>query len=178
VTPDALIADLQSPWRHGEHLDARDLVLEGPLVLDGMTLRGVDFTGAHFKSGLSARGATFRGLAWFRDVRVDGDCDFSDARFTIDLRADGMWVKSLSLDRAQVRGVLALARVHAEQVSAANALILANLTLEGADVARTLNLTNTEIMGGFWADRGRFGRVLGDGADLHGRRRNWDALIA
>lgn len=173
MTPAELTAELQKPWRHGEHVDARDLVLEAPLRLDGMVVRGFDLSGAHLRAGLSARGTTFLGLAWLINARIDGTCDLSQARFRIDLRAEGLATDVLLLDHSEVRGVLALARVHARRIALCNALIMANLTLENAAVAERIDLSGTEVMGGIWAAGARLGQITAAHSEVHGRRSNW-----
>ena len=179
VTTSARLADdLRQPWRHGEHLDGRGFVLEDPLVLDGMDVRGFDLSNAHLKSGMSARGATFQGLVWLQDTTIDGACDLTGARFRIDLRAGGMVTDSLRLDAAQVLGILDLARLRARTLTLSGALVMANLTLESAEIAEEIDLTATEIMGGFWADGARFGRMLSDGVDVEGRVRNGSASLS
>ncbi|MCK0150132.1 pentapeptide repeat-containing protein [Marivita sp. S6314] len=178
MTPDALIAELQKPWHHGEHFDGRAAVIDGPLVLDGMVLRGFDLSGAAFKGNVSARGTTFLGLAWLMNATIDGTLDLTGARFMIDCRAEGLTADTLCLDEVQVRGVLDLERVRAQRISLLNALIMANLTLENAQIASETNLSNSEFLGGFWADGAQLGTVTTNGCDLHGRRSNWDALQA
>lgn len=173
MTPSDLIADLTKPWRHGEHLDARGAVFEEAVILDGLSLRGFDLSGAHFKSGLSAKGARFQGLAWLINAKIDADCDLSGAQFRIDLRADGLATQALRLDQAHVRGVLSLARLSARHVSLTRALIMANLTLEKARLSDGIDFSGTEIMGGFWADGAQLGDVVAKDCDLHGRRRHW-----
>lgn len=173
MTPEALKAELQKPWQHGEHLDARGARFDGPVVLDGLTLRGFDLSGAHFTAGLSARGATFLGLAWLMDARIDGALDLTGAQFRMDLRAEGLSADALLLQRLQVRGVLALARVKAERIALSDALILANLTLEGTTLTGGLDLSRTEVMGGIWADDAALGAITSGGSDVHGRQRNW-----
>lgn len=168
-----LAAELQKPWRHGEHLDARGVVLNEPLVLDGMTIRGFDMSGAHLKAGFSARGTKFRGLGWLRGVKIDGDLDLTGGSFQIDLRAEDISANKLILDDVQVRGVIALARAHARRLSLINALVLANLTLEEAEISDFVDLSGAEIMGGYWADGARLGKFIAEGCDLHGRRHNW-----
>lgn len=172
MTGNDLIHDLQKPWRHGEHVDARDVVIDQPMRLDGMALRSFDLSGAHFKSGLSARGATFLGLAWLRDVKIEGILDLTGAQFRIDLRAEGIRSEMIRIDQVEVRGVLALARVQAHDVSLTDALIMANLTLEGAQLSGGIDLSGTEVMGGFWADGANLGQVSAQGFELHGRQRN------
>lgn len=167
----ALVADLQRPWRHGEHVDARGLVLAEPLVLDGLVLRGVDLSGARLEGGLSARGAEFLGLAWLRGAVVARRCDFTGARFRIDLRAEGLSADTIVLDGAEVRGVLALARIGAREVRIREALVMANLTLERAEVSGVADLSGTEVLGGFWAEGARIGRLVADGTEISGRVR-------
>lgn len=169
MTPAELIGELQQPWQHGEHFDARGAVFDVPVVLDGMTLRGFDLSGAHFKSGLSARGARFLGLTWLGDARIDGNCDLSAAQFTIDLRAEGLTTDVLCLDHSQVRGVLDLERLRARQVNLSNAVVLANVTLENAEVSDGIDMTNAVIMGGFWAKGAQLGQVQTAGAEIDGR---------
>jgi hypothetical protein len=172
VTPEALKTELQKPWHHGEHFDARGARIDAPVVLDGLTLRGFDLSGAQFAAGLSARGATFLGLAWLMDARIDDALDLTGAQFRIDLRAEGLTADAVLLDCVQLRGVLALARLRAKRLSLVDSLVLANLTLERAEVAEA-DLSRAEIMGGIWADGARLGRVASDGSEVHGRLRNW-----
>lgn len=172
MTPSELIDDLQQPWRHGEHLDARNAVFEDPVVLDGMTLRGVDLSGAHFKSGFSARKTTFLGLAWFTNTQIDGTCDLTSTQFRIDLRAEGMVTNLLCLDEAQVRGVLALAHLRAKKVSLCHTLVMANLTLENAEIADGIDMSHATVMGGFWAKDAKLGKLQSEFAEIDGRFRS------
>lgn len=169
MTPDALITELRKPWHHGEHFDARGVVFDDPVVLDGMTLRGFDLSGAQFKSGFSAKGATFLGLAWMTNAKIDGACDLTSATFRIDLRAEGLTTTRLCLDAAQVRGVLALARLRADHVSLSQAFVMANLTLENARISGGIDMTQAVVMGGFWAKDAELGRVEADGVEIDGR---------
>lgn len=175
MRPAELITELQQPWRHGEHFDARGAVFEDPVVLDGMTLRGFDLSGAHFKSGFSANGATFLGLAWIANARIDGKCDLTAAQFRIDLRGEGVATDELCLDMAQVRGVLSLARLRARYVSLSHALVMANLTLESAEISDGVDMSDAVVMGGFWAKEARLGSVKSDGAEIDGRINRPDA---
>ncbi|MFK7752257.1 MAG: hypothetical protein AB8B51_06880 [Sedimentitalea sp.] len=166
-----LVADLRRPWRHGEHVDARGLVLEAPLILDGMEVRGFDLSGAVLKGGLRARGATFRGLAWLRGAEVRGVCDLSGATFRSDLRADRLSADSFILDHCVLQGVLSLAGSTLGALRLNQALVMANLTLQDAQIAGLVDLDGTEIMGGFWTAGARFGRVTDRGANISGRVR-------
>lgn len=169
MTPAELITELQQPWQHGEHFDARGAVFDAPVVLDGMTLRGFDLSGAHFKSGLSARRARFMGLTWISNARINGKCDLTAAQFTIDLRAEGLATEVLCLDHSQVRGVLDLERLRAQRVSLCNAVVLANLTLENAKIVDGIDMMNAVVMGGFWAKGAQLGQVQTEGAEIDGR---------
>ena len=166
-----LIEDLQRPWRHSEHLDARGLVLDEPLTLDGMEIRGFDLSNAHLRRGMSARTATFLGLAWLEDTTIDGSCDLTSAQFRIDLRGEGLVTDSLLLDGVQLLGILDLAWIRARRISLTGAVVMANLTLADAEVAEDIDLSETEVMGGLWADGARLGRVQTDGTEIAGRVR-------
>ncbi len=173
MTAAELIGELTRPWRHGEHFDGRGLVIEEPVVLDGLRLRGFDLSQVHFKAGLSARGATFLGLAWLRGAHIAGACDLSGARFRIDLRAEELQADTLCLDGVEILGVLALARAQARRISLADALIMANLTLEGAAVSEEFDMSRAEVLGGLWADDARLAKIAAAGSEVSGRLRNW-----
>ena len=167
----ALLDALQEPWRHGEHVDARGLVLDEPLVLDGLEVRGFDLSGAELRGGFSARGTRFRGLAWLRGTMVRGDCDLSGARFRIDLRADELRAGRVTLDGALVQGVLSFARARLDMLSLRRALVMANMTLEAARISGTVDLTEAEIMGGLWTEGASMGTVSSAGLEVSGRVR-------
>ena len=171
MTPSDLLDDLQRPWKHGEHLDGRGLVLNDPLVLDGLTIRGFDLSEAVLKGGLSARGTRFRGLAWLRHAKVDGLCDLTGAEFRIDLRADGMRAGDLVLDSCVFHGVLSLAGAELSKLSLKRARIMANLTLEDARIGGAVQMPNAEVMGGFWTAGAKWGSLDQSDADIFGRIR-------
>lgn len=171
MTGAELLAELQRPWRHGEHVDARDIVLEAPLILDGLEVRGFDLSGARLKGGLSARGTRFLGLAWLRQASVAGRCDLTGATFRTDLRADGLDAGDVILDGAVVQGVLSLARARLATLSMRDALMMANVTLEGARIAGRAELSGTEILGGFWTAGAGIGALNHAGAEISGRLR-------
>ncbi len=155
MTAAELLAELQRPWRHGEHVDARGIVLEDPLVLDALDVRGFDLSGAQLLGGLSARGTRFRGLSWLRQTIVRGPCDLRGATFRTDLRADGLLAGNVCLDGTQVQGVLSFAHARLDALSMRHALMMANVTLEGARIEGLFDISETEILGGFWtADAG------------------------
>lgn len=166
-----LIEDLTRPWRHGEHFDGRDIVVDEPLILDGLQVRGFDFSRACFKGGFSARGTVFRGLAWMRGATVLGRCEFEGAHFRTDFRADGLRADAVVLDACHLEGVLSFADAHLGSLSVQRGLVLANLTLQNAVIERDLNLSQTEIMGGLWTEGARFDALVGEGAEISGRIR-------
>lgn len=166
-----LLAELTRPWRHGEHVDARGLVLEEPLVLDGLDIRGFDLSNARLHQGLSARGTRFRGLTWLRGAAVRGCCDLRGATFRTDLRADGLIADDVVLDGAEVQGVLSLACAHLGAVSIRDALIMANVTLEGAQIDGPVDLSGTEILGGFWTANAAICALNHTEAEISGRLR-------
>ena len=170
MTLGALLEDLKRPWRHGEHVDARGLVLDEPLVLDGLEVRGVDFSNAVFKAGISARGTRFRGLAWLRGADVRGACDLGGALFRTDLRADGLRAGAVNLDASVLQGVLSLANAQLGSLSLRAALVMANATLEGARIDGNVTLTDAEVLGGLWTAGARFGDIKGE-AEIWGRVR-------
>ncbi|MGP1358824.1 pentapeptide repeat-containing protein [Roseicyclus sp.] len=171
MTAAELLADLRRPWRHGEHVDARGIVLAEPLVLDGLDLRGFDLSGATLAGGLSARGTRFRGLAWLRRATIGGTCDLTGATFRTDLRADGLEAAEARLDGVVVQGVLSLARARLGTLSMRDALVMANVTLEAAQVAGRVDLSGTEILGGFWTAGAGIGALDHAGAEISGRLR-------
>lgn len=155
MTGAELVAELQRPWHHGEHVDARGIVLEDPLILDALEVRGFDLSGAQLLGGFSARDTRFRGLAWLRQTIVRGPCDMRGAAFRTDLRADGLLAGDVCLDGTQVQGVLSFAHARLGTLSMRRALMMANVTLEGAQIKGMFDMSETEILGGFWtADAG------------------------
>ena len=165
----ALVESLERPWRHGEHVDARNLVLEKPLILDGLEIRGIDLTGAVLRGGLSARGTHFRGLAWLRNVQIPGDCNLSCAEFRTDLRADGMQARTVLMKNCVVQGCLSLAGSKMNDLGLENALVMANMTLEKAEIRKSVNLAGAEIMGGLWTAGAKIGSLNDTGALFSGR---------
>lgn len=167
----ALVEDLRRPWRHGEHVDARDVTLEDRLVLDGLDVRGFDLSGARLNGGFSAKGTRFQGLAWLRGAEISGLCDFREAEFRIDLRADALRANDLVLDRSSVLGVLSLAGARLEGVSMRDALVMANVTMENAEIRTGVDMTGAEIMGGLWTARAEIASLNDCEAMVSGRIR-------
>ena len=166
-----LVADLKRPWRHGEHLDGRGLVLDDPLVLDGLEVRGFDFSNAVLKAGISARGTRFRGLAWMRGAEVRGSCDLTGAVFRTDFRADGLRAGDVRLDGCRLEGVLSFAGAYLGSLSLEGGLVMANMTLEQAVITGGVDLTGAEVMGGFWTAGAEIKELRDAGAEISGRVR-------
>ncbi|OAN73341.1 hypothetical protein A8B78_18640 [Jannaschia sp. EhC01] len=141
------------------------------LVLDGLEVRGFDLSGAVLNGGLSARGTRFLGLAWLRQATVRGTCDFSGARFRTDLRADGLVAGDVLLDGCELQGVLSLAEAKLGSLSLSHALMMANVTLEGARIDGRVDVSDTEILGGFWTADARIGALNHLEAEISGRLR-------
>ena len=171
MTAAELLNDLQQPWRHGEHVDARKIVLEEPLVLDGLEVRGFDLSEAVLKRGLSAKRTVFRGLAWLRGTEIQDGCDLTGAVFRTDFRADGLRADKVVLDRCRLEGVLSLAGARVPSVSLAEALVMANVTLEGARVDDSLDLTGAELLGGLWTAGAVIGELVDREVAISGRVR-------
>lgn len=166
-----LLEDLQRPWRHGEHLDGQGLVLDEPLVLDGLEVRGFDFSDAEFKAGITAQGTRFRGLAWLRGAKVQGPFDLSGATFRTDFRADNLRAGDVILDDCTLQGVFSCAGARLTSLSLKSALVMANLTLEGATIKGSADLKGAEIMGGLWTKGAEIGQLLDREAEISGRIR-------
>jgi uncharacterized protein YjbI with pentapeptide repeats len=164
-----IIAELTQPWQHGAHFDGRGLILEEPLILDGLAIRNVDFSGSQCRAGLQARGSRFLGMAWFREVRIDRIGDFNGAHFRNDLRADGMRAEQLNLTACRVQGVLSLARADIEHLQLGAALVMANMTLEEARISKKVDLSGAEIMGGLSAAGADITQLQETGARISGR---------
>jgi uncharacterized protein YjbI with pentapeptide repeats len=171
MTPDALIDALTQPWAHGEHFDAAGADFDQPVVLDGLTLRNFDLSGARFRGGLSARGTRFRGMAWFQGAAVTGALDLTGASFRTDLRLDGVTCETLTLEAAQFEGVLTLDRARIGTLNARDCLCLANLSLDHATVTDRADLSNAVVMGGLWADSASLQGLTLSGAEIDGRQR-------
>ena len=169
TTAGQIIGELTQPWQHGVHFDGRGLIVDEPLILDGLEIRSVDFSGSQFRAGLQARGTRFLGMAWFREARITGACDLEAARFHTDLRADGMQAEQLNLASCRVQGVLALAGAQIQHLQLEKALIMANMTLEGARITRLADLSGAEILGGLSASGAEITQMQESGARISGR---------
>ncbi len=167
----ALLDDLKRPWQHGEHVDGRGLTLDEPLVLDGLDVRGFDFSNAVFKGGFSAKGTRFRGLSWMRGAKVHGDCDLSGAGFCTDFRADGLEADEVVLEDCHLQGVLSFAGARLNRLSLSREVVMANVTLESAKIGGAVDLSHAEVMGGLWTKGADLGALIDADAQISGRIR-------
>jgi len=163
--------ELARPWQHGTHYAARGAEIAEPVRLDGMTLCGFDLSAAHFARALSARGATFRGLSWLHDARIEGTVDFAGATFRTDLRLDGLRAARLDLSDTRFEGVLRLDRARVGEVVLDRSCHLANVSMAGV-VFERLGLKDCEMLGGLWLEGARIRRVSSAGLHVEGRRRD------
>lgn len=172
MTPAALRAALTQPWVHGAHVEATGAEVAEAVMLDGLTLRSFDLSGAVFGAGLSARGATFRGMSWLKEARVIGDLNLSNAVFRNDLRLDGLVCDRLILTGARAEGVIDLDGAQIGALHLDGCVCLANVSLGRARVGN-LDVTGSDLMGGIWADGAMLGQVASGGLNLEGRRVNF-----
>lgn len=169
TSAEQIIASLTEPWQHGAHFDGRGLKLEEPLILDGLDIRSLDFSGSQLRAGLQARGTRFLGMVWFRETEIAGKCDLKDAYFHNDLRADGMQTEHLNLASCRIDGVLSLAAAQIDRLDLEQALIMANMTLEGAQITGMADLSGAEILGGLAASGAEIAQLQESGARISGR---------
>jgi hypothetical protein len=169
TTADEIIAGLTQPWQHGTHFDGRGLIVEEPLILDGLEIRSLDFSGSHLRAGLQARGTRFLGMVWFRDARIDRACELEQAHFRNDLRADGLQADTLNLAACRVDGILSLAAAKIGRLDLAGAVVLANMTLEDAEITERADLSGAEIMGGLSAAGAEIAQLQDNEAHISGR---------
>lgn len=169
TTTGQIIPELTRPWQHGIHFDGRGLIVDELLVLDGLDIRSLDFSGSHLRGGLQARGTRFLGMIWLRGARIDGPCDFEKAHFHNDLRADGLQADIVNLASARIDGVLSLAGAQIKGLQLGKALVMANMTLEKAVISQLADLSGAEIMGGLSAAGANIARLQDKKATICGR---------
>ena len=165
------VEDLKQPWRHGEHVDARGVVLNETLVLDGLDIRGFDLSGSKLLGGLSARGTRFLGLTWLRGSEINGSCDLRETHFKMDFRGDDLVAQDLDLTNCVLQGVLSVAGARLASLSIRKALVMANMTMERAVVRGSVDLTEAEIMRGLWTEKAQIGLLKSRGVEISGRVR-------
>lgn len=160
---------LMRPWVHGEAAQFRNLTLDEPLDLSGLTLSGVDFQGTRFRGGLTAAGARFEGLSWFGGCQF-ANADFSGVLFVNDARFENtVFDIEASFQGAEFRGI---ARFDAALIPVG---AFSGMTCYGnasfADMrAGDLDVSESEFLGGVWAQSAVFGAgARFDDSQVHGR---------
>ena len=173
MTPYALRDALIQPWLHGEHLEGQGLRFTAPVILDGLTLRSFDLSNVIFEQGISARGATFRGMAWLKGATVHGALDLTGAVFRNDLRCDALTADAVHLSETRAEGVIDLDDAQLGALHLDRCICLANVSLARANVKGALNVSGSDLMGGIWARGAHLGRVNNDGLLIEGRQVNF-----
>lgn len=163
-------ARLGQPYAFGDCVDLRGIICEDRLVLDGTVLTGLDFTGARFPLGISARGAQFRGLSWFRNIEAD-NADFTGAVFHADARFDAArFRRRLAMPGAEFRGVLQFDSAELSGgVDLAGAVGYGNCSFERAKLGGISDLHRSEWLGGLWLESARFEQIRSGEMLVHGR---------
>ncbi|MCA0206323.1 MAG: pentapeptide repeat-containing protein [Proteobacteria bacterium] len=157
MTPAEIRARLTRPWRHGEAEDLAGVTVDGLLDLTDLALCGVDFRGATFQGGLSARGARFDGLSWFHDAHFEGPVDLSGALFANDARFDTARFESVNLSGAEFRGTATFRACRFDGAADLSRLTCyGNLDLAETRFAAGLSLAGSEFLGGLWAQAADF----------------------
>ncbi|MDQ0315377.1 pentapeptide repeat-containing protein [Amorphus orientalis] len=169
---DSIRDRLATPFKPGVAEDLSGRVIDDPLDLSAMDVTSVDFSRTVFRKPVTARGARFTGLAWFRECRFEGGVDMTEAEFWHDARFDGATIgRDASFSRAEFRGTFVLDRATFEQAAFLDALqVLSNLSMDATSIAGPASLEGSEIMGGFWCNNARFlSRLNAGGMEVHGR---------
>ncbi|GKY89382.1 pentapeptide repeat-containing protein [Sinisalibacter aestuarii] len=170
--PAEIRAVLCEPYRHGSHSPFAGITCDRPLDLSGLTLSGVDFSGARFAQGLDARGARFDGLSWFIGAEFGGDARFDGAVFSSDARfEDARFSGAARFGEAEFRGIARFDRARfANGFEAAKVTCNGNCSLEAAQVAGAASLAQSEFMGGLWCHDAALPATTDlDGTQVHGR---------
>lgn len=161
---------LRTFHRFGQYADLRGITCEDRLDLDGADLTGVDLTGARFPGGISARGATFRGLCWFQGIQAR-DGDFTDAVFHSDARFDNARIDgTMRMHKVECRGVLQFdgARIGGG-VDLTGAVGYGNCSFAQARLSGGSCFGQSEWMGGLWLESAEFERLETGDMQVHGR---------
>lgn len=163
-------ARLETPHSFGNYIDLRGITCEDPLDLDNIALTGVDFTGARFPQGISARGARFSGLGRFCRIEA-AHADFTGAIFHSDARFDGARLaQKLVMREAEFRGVLQFDGAELTNgVDLSGAVGYGNSSFEHARMGGGSNLHLTEWLGGLWLESACFAQLETGDMLVHGR---------
>lgn len=163
---------LLRPWKHGDHVDFRGVICKDRLDISGVAVDGVDFTGARFLGGIDASCTHFAGLAWFRDVVIEGPANFSGAVFMIDARFEGVkFQQAAGFCDAEFRGIGRFdGAVFAADADFSGTTCYGNFSLQSAESRGSATFRGSEWLGGLWCEDARFpaGVDLSD-TQVHGR---------
>jgi len=146
---------LSTPWKHGEAADLRGIRVTEALDLSNLALCGVDFTGAVFEAGVTAKNARFDGLAWFKDVEFGAATDFSGALFVNDARFDAaVFTAPADFSGAEFRGIAGFSQTQFRAGAAFGALnCYGNADFADARADGAVTFAGSEFLGGLWASR-------------------------
>lgn len=153
ITASELALTLSRPALFGECVDLRGVHIDGDLALSERDLAGFDLTEAQFHGALQLTDLGFAGLSWFRKARFTGRVVFERCWFQNDARFDGAhFDQGAAFLACEFRGVAVFdgAKFNAG-ADFAGSLFDANLSLSHTHCSDDLNLGQTTIMGGIWA---------------------------
>ncbi|MFV0382713.1 pentapeptide repeat-containing protein [Paracoccus sp. (in: a-proteobacteria)] len=161
---------LNTPYVFGEYVDLSGITCEDRLNLDGLSVAGVDLSGASFPCGISARGTQFLGVSWFRAISAT-DADLTGAVFHADARLDRAAIDGgLIMRDAEFRGVLQFDGAElAGDVDLHGAVGYGNCSFERASLGGCVDFRNSEWMGGLWLESASFAQLEADEMLIHGR---------
>jgi uncharacterized protein YjbI with pentapeptide repeats len=169
---DAIRAQLLRPWTHGQATDLRGITVTDPLDLTGLTLSGVDFTGARFVAPVRAAGAVWQGLSWFTEVEFADQVDFSHTLFINDARFDGAhFARDARFSGTEFRGIARFDRAEVLGLAEFSDLIcFGNAAFGGARLRGGAQFSGGEFLGGFWGDDLQLSGLADfSGSEVHGR---------
>jgi hypothetical protein len=146
-------ARMTAPLVLGETVDLRGCLVEQPLDLTGAIIANVDVTGTRFRAPVTCTGATFAGLAWFKNcAEMLGRASFAGS----ELRGVGAFDAArfeakTSFDDIQAIGNLSFAStVFADTVYVRRAVCCGGLWLNDTVFERGIDLAETEVHGRMW----------------------------
>ena len=165
-------AALSVPFQHGLAVDFRNCDVVDPLDLSGMVLPGCDFTDVLFNQRFCARGAIFKGLAWFRYVKFAEGCDVRGALFESDGRFDDATIAGVAdFSQVECRGVMMLDRAKVSgKLTLTGSTVFGNLSMAAIRLDGPTDLSGLTCFGGLWQAGAQFAeRPLQAGAEIFGR---------
>jgi len=172
VSAAEIVALVTVPLRKGVTVDLADIEVDEPLDLSGRVIANVDFSRAHFAKSFAARGATFAGLAWFREARFSSSVDFSRAVLGNDLRMKGARFRgAATFTGAELSGVFDLDGARFEDRADLDRLVvMGNVSMAGTRFDAPTTLQDSDFMGGLWLEGAAFAsRADFCGVEVHGR---------